>query len=119
MRGADVIVVATTSVTPVLRGAWLSDGVHVNSVGASRPEWRELDDACVARAKVFVDSRAGAEIESGDVRAAGRIDAEIGEVILGLRAGRTSSTDVTWFKSLGMAVEDVVAADLVLKARKR
>ena len=118
VRGADVVVVATTSATPVLHGAWLADGAHVNSVGASRPEWRELDDACVARAKVFVDSRAGAEIESGDVRAAGRIDAEIGEVILGTHPGRTSATEVTWFKSLGMAVEDVVAADLVLKAGK-
>ena len=119
VRGADVVVVATTSATPVLHGAWLSEGAHINSVGASRPEWRELDDACVALAKVFVDSRAGAEIESGDVRAAGRIDAEIGEVILGTHGGRSSATEVTWFKSLGMAVEDVVAAGLVLKASGR
>jgi len=119
VRGADVIVVATTSATPVLHGAWLADGAHINSVGAARPDWRELDDACVARATVFVDSRAGAEVESGDVRAAGRIDAELGDVILGKHPGRTSDAEVTWFKSLGMAVEDVVAADLVLKARGR
>lgn len=119
VRGADVVVVATTSATPVLQGAWLADGAHVNSVGAALPDWRELDDACLVRAKVFVDSRAGAEAESGDVRAAGRIDAEIGDVILGKHPGRTSAADVTWFKSLGMAVEDVVAADLVVKAKAR
>jgi ornithine cyclodeaminase/alanine dehydrogenase-like protein (mu-crystallin family) len=116
VRGADVIVVATTSGTPVLRGDWVADGAHVNSVGASRPEWRELDDAFVRRARVFVDSRAGAQVESGDVMAAGRIDAEIGEVLLGRHGGRASAGEVTWFKSLGMAVEDVVAADLVLRA---
>ena len=106
---------------PVLTGCgepgdWVADGAHVNSVGASRPEWRELDDAFVRRARVFVDSRAGAQVESGDVMAAGRIDAEIGEVVLGRHGGRATTGEVTWFKSLGMAVEDVVAADLVLRA---
>jgi len=116
VRGADVIVVATSSPTPVLHGDWVASGTHVNSVGASRPEWRELDDAFVQKARVFVDSRAAAPVESGDVIAAGRMDAEIGEVLLGRHAGRTSSGDVTWFKSLGMAIEDVVAAELVRKA---
>lgn len=119
VRGADVVVVATTSSTPVLQGDWLSEGAHVNSVGAALPQWRELDDTALKRVTVFVDSRAGAESESGDVRAAGRIDAEIGEVILGRHKGRTSEKEITWFKSLGMAVEDVVAADLVLKAAAR
>ena len=114
VRGADVVVVATTSATPVLEGAWVADGAHVNTVGAARPDWRECDDGFVARARVFVDSRAGAQVESGDVRAAGRIDAEIGEVILGTKRGRTSEREVTWFKSLGMAIEDVVAAQLVV-----
>lgn len=113
--GADVIVVATSSPAPVLRGEWVAPGTHVNSVGASRPEWRELDDAFVQRARVFVDSRAAAVVESGDVIAAGRVDAEVGEVLLGTHPGRASRDEVTWFKSLGMAVEDVVAADLVYR----
>jgi ornithine cyclodeaminase/alanine dehydrogenase-like protein (mu-crystallin family) len=116
VEGADVVVVATTSRTPVLEGKWIADGTHVNSVGAAIADWRECDDDFVKRAKVFVDSRAGAEVESGDVIAAGRIDAEIGEVLLGRHPGRTSRTEVTWFKSLGMAVEDVVAAELVRRA---
>lgn len=114
VKGADVVVVATTSSTPVLNGAWVADGAHVNTVGAARPDWRECDDVFVKRATVFVDSRAGAEVESGDVRAAGHIDAELGEVILGKHKGRASAKEVTWFKSLGMAIEDVVAAKLVL-----
>jgi len=117
VKGADVIVVATTSATPVLHGAWVSDGAYVNSVGAALPDWRELDDEFVQRAKVFVDSRPGALAESGDVIAAGRVDAEIGEVLLGKHPGRMSPGEVTWFKSLGMAVEDVVAAALVLQLR--
>jgi len=116
VRGADVVVVATTSKTPVLRGEWLSPGTHVNAVGASRPDWRELDDAVLSLARIFVEQREAASKESGDVIAAGRIDAEIGEVILGSAAGRRSPDEVTLFKSVGVAVEDVVAADLVYRA---
>ena len=116
VRGAHVVVVATTSKTPVLRGEWLSPGAHVNAVGATRPDWRELDDALLSRARVFVDSREAASRESGDVIAAGRIDAEIGEVFAGKRAGRTSADDITLFKSVGVAVEDLAAADLVYRA---
>jgi ornithine cyclodeaminase/alanine dehydrogenase-like protein (mu-crystallin family) len=97
-------------------GEWVADGAHVNTVGAAQPQWRECDEAFVKRATVFVDSRAGAKVESGDVMAAGRIDAEIGEVLLRTHPGRTSRTEVTWFKSLGMAVEDVAAAELVRQA---
>lgn len=116
VEGADVIVVATTSSTPVLAGDWVADGAHVNSVGAPLAGARELDDAFVRAARVFVDSRTGAQVESGDVIAAGHIDAEIGEVLLGRRPGRTSPQEITWFKSLGMAVEDVVTAELVRRA---
>lgn len=116
VRGADVVVVATTSRTPVLRGDWLSPGAHVNSVGATRPDWRELDDDVLSRARVFVDSREAASRESGDVIAAGRIDAEIGEVFLGKAPGRTSADEITLFKSVGVAVEDLAAADLVYRA---
>ena len=116
VRGAHVVVVATTSRIPVLRGEWLSPGTHVNAVGASRPDWRELDDAVLSRARIFVEQREAASKESGDVIAAGRIDAEIGEVILGAAAGRASPDEITLFKSVGVAVEDVVAADLVYRA---
>jgi thiomorpholine-carboxylate dehydrogenase len=119
VRGADVVVVATTSKTPVLRGAWLSAGAHVNAVGASRPDWRELDDDVLARSKVFVDSREACSRESGDVIAGGKITAEIGEVVSGAAPGRTSAEEITLFKSVGVAVEDVVSADLVHRAAMR
>ena len=117
VRGADVVVTATTSPTPVLAGAWLAPGAHINAVGAPRPDWRELDDAVLARARLFVDSRAAAAAESGDVIAAGleRVVGEIGEVAAGARPGRQSEDEVTLFKSLGLAVEDVATADLVYR----
>lgn len=111
VRGADVVVTATSATQPVLRGAWLKPGCHVNAVGAPRPDWRELDDAVMAQ-RLFVDSRASALAESGDVILSGAaIYAEIGEVL----AGRVPahSEDTTVFKSLGLAVEDVAAAWLV------
>ncbi|HET7028492.1 MAG TPA: ornithine cyclodeaminase family protein [Candidatus Limnocylindrales bacterium] len=116
--GADIVVTATTSRTPVLDGAWLSPGAFVAAVGAPRPDWRELDDRLLGSARLVVDSRAAAAAESGDVRRAlelgQRIGAELGEVIAGTLGGRTSPDDVIVFKSLGMAVEDVAAAALVL-----
>jgi alanine dehydrogenase len=116
VRGADVVVVATTSKTPVLRGEWLSPGAHVNAVGASRPDWRELDDVVLSRARIFVESREAASRESGDVIAAGRIDAEVGEIFAGKAVGRVSPDEITLFKSVGVAVEDLAAADLVYRA---
>jgi alanine dehydrogenase len=116
VRGAHVVVAATSSTTPVLMGEWLSPGTHVNAVGATRPEWRELDDAALARARIFVDSKEAAMRESGDIIAAGQGFAEIGEVIAGARPGRTTADEVTLFKSVGVAVQDVVSADLVYRA---
>ena len=116
VRGAHVVAVATSSTTAVLMGEWLSPGTHVNAVGATRPEWRELDDATLARARIFVDSKEAAMRESGDIIAAGQGFAEIGEVIGGARPGRTTADEVTLFKSVGVAVEDVVSADLVYRA---
>ena len=116
VRGADVIVVATSSTEPVLRGEWVAPGAHVNAVGATRPDWRELDDALVRRAKLYVDSREAASHESGDVIAAGAIVAEIGEVIGGTCPGRESAQEVTLFKSVGVAVEDLASAGLVYRA---
>lgn len=113
VRGADVIVVATATTTPVLMGEWLSPGAHINAVGATRPDWRELDDAVLRRARIYVEAREAAMKESGDVIAAGNIFAEIGEVIAGTKRGRESEEEITLFKSVGVAVEDIAAADLV------
>ena len=113
VRGADVVVVATTSQTPVLSGEWLSPGAHVNAIGAPRPDWRELDDRVLRRARIYVDSREAAFKESGDVIAAGEAFAEVGETVVGARPGRESSEEITIFKSLGLAVEDVATADLI------
>jgi alanine dehydrogenase len=115
VRGADVVVTATTSPTPVLSGEWLSPGVHINAVGAPRPNWRELDDEVLRRSRVYVDSREAAQKESGDVIAAGEISAEIGEVTAGTKPGRRSAEEITLFKSLGLAVEDVATAELVYR----
>src|ERR687897_527918 len=115
VRGADVVVTATTSPTPVLSGEWLSPGVHVNAVGAPRPDWRELDDEVLERARIYVDSREAARKESGDVIAAGRIFAEVGEVVSRAKPGRQSDEEVTLVKSLGLAVEDVATAGVGYK----
>ncbi len=116
VRGADVVVVAASSTTPILRGSWLSPGAHVNAIGATRPEWRELDDDLVTTARVFVDSREAALRESGDVIAARSEVSEIGAVVAGVAPGRQSDQEITLFKSVGVAVEDVAAAALVLRA---
>src|SRR5215203_3217193 len=113
VRGADVVVTATTSPTPVLSGEWLSPGAHINALGAPRPDWRELDDEVLRHARIYVDSREAAMTESGDVIAAGEIFAEVGEIVSGAKPGRRSAEEVTLFKSLGLAVEDVATAELI------
>jgi alanine dehydrogenase len=112
VRDADLVVVATSARTPVLRGEWLSPGAHVNAVGACRPDWRELDDDLVRGARLYVESREAATRESGDVRA-GTVVAEIGEVVAGTAPGRQTDDELTLFKSVGVAAEDVAAAALV------
>ncbi len=119
VRGADVIVVATAATTPVLRGGWLAPGAHINAVGATRPNWRELDDEVLRRSTIYVESREPALKESGDVIAAGTELIEIGEVIAGKQAGRTAKDQITLFKSVGVAAEDIASAELVLSAMKR
>jgi thiomorpholine-carboxylate dehydrogenase len=114
VRGADVIVTATSAMVPVLFGDWVAPGAHVNAIGACRPDWRELDDQLLRRARIWVDSREAALAESGDVIAAGTaLVGEIGALAAGAVTGRTGPEEVTVFKSLGVAVEDLVAADLV------
>ena len=111
VRDADVVVTATNSKVPVLKGAWLKPGCHVNAVGACRPDWRELDDEAMADV-VFVDSREGAMKESGDIILSNaNIYAELGEALASKVPSRANETTI--FKSLGMAVEDIAAAMLV------
>jgi ornithine cyclodeaminase/alanine dehydrogenase-like protein (mu-crystallin family) len=114
VRGSDVIVTATSSKTAVLQGSWLKPGCHVNAVGACRPDWREVDDEAMTNV-VFVDSRDGAMKESGDIILSGvKIYAELGEALAGKVPSRAN--EITIFKSLGMAVEDIAAALLVYRS---
>jgi len=111
VRGADVVVTATSAVEPILKGAWLKPGAHVNAIGSPRPTWRELDDAAMANL-LIVDSRAAVLKESGDViLSQAAIHAEIGEIFAGAAPVRADATTV--FKSVGLAVEDIAAAQLV------
>ena len=118
VAGADIICTVTASAQPVLAGDWLSPGAHVNAVGASLAANRELDNAAVARARLFVDRRESARAEAGDYLIPLRegaigedhIVAELGELAAGLASGRTSPDEITLFKSLGLAVEDLAAA---------
>jgi len=117
VRDADVVVTATSAREPILKGEWLKPGAHVNAVGASRPDWRELDDVAM-RNVVIVDSYEGARNESGDVILSGATPfAELGEILNGSKRVEPGATTI--FKSLGMAVEDVAAAKLVYDAAKK
>jgi thiomorpholine-carboxylate dehydrogenase len=111
VRGADVVVTATSSMEPVLKGAWLKPGVHVNAVGWRGPKGRELDDEAM-RNVVVVDSREAVLREAGDVLLSGaEIYAELGEVLAGAKPVSPEATTI--FESVGIAVEDIVAAKLV------
>ncbi len=119
VRDADVVCTVTQSPDPVVLGDWLRPGTHVNAVGACLPHMRELDSAAVAAATLFVDRRESAEKEAGDYLLAledgaiaeGHIRAELGEVLAGTAPGRTSPDEITIFESLGLAVEDLAAAE--------
>jgi ornithine cyclodeaminase len=124
LRAAEVVCTCTTAREPILRREWLAPGAHVNAVGSSIPSVRELDTETVAAATLFVDRRESALNEAGDLLLAGfgeeRIAAELGEVLTGEHPGRTSPDELTVFKSLGLGVEDLAAADLVVrKAREQ
>ena len=121
---ADVISSATTATEPPLRGAWLAPGTHLDLVGGFRPEMREVDDAAIARcARIVVDTRAGALAEAGDlvhplargVITPAQITGDLAELLRGDCAGRTDRDQITLFKSVGTALEDLVAAQLVLR----
>jgi len=118
VRQADIVSTATLSAEPLIRGAWLAPGTHVDCVGAYRPNMRETDDEVVRRARIFVDTRVGAFGEAGDILqplAAGVIgkDAVLGDLFdltRGSVAGRASADEITLFKSVGAAIEDLAAA---------
>jgi len=126
IRGADIIVTATSSREPVLQREWIRAGAHINAVGSSIAAARELDGATVAAASLFVDRRESTINESGDYLFAlregaigeGHIKAEIGEILIGAASGRTSDDEITLFKSLGLAVEDLASAAFLYEKSK-
>ena len=123
VTGASIVCTVTAAPEPILEGAWLSPGAHVNAVGSSVSFTRELDTAAVARSRLFVDRRESTVNEAGDYLfplEEGAIDedhiqAEIGDVLLGRAAGRQTGEEITLFKSLGLGVEDVAAAHYVYR----
>ena len=129
VRGADVVVTATAAREPIVQREWFADGAHINAVGSSIPTTRELDGATVAAASLFVDRRESTVNEAGDyllavqegaIAGPDHIAAELGEVFAGTHPGRTSQDEITLFKSLGIAMEDLAAGEYVLrKAREQ
>jgi ornithine cyclodeaminase/alanine dehydrogenase-like protein (mu-crystallin family) len=119
LRDADVVCTCTSAREPVLERGWLAPGAHVNAVGSSVPTARELDAATVAEATLVVDRRESALAEAGDLLLAGlgeeAIAAELGEVLVGAHPGRTRDDELTVFKSLGLGVEDLAAAELAVR----
>ncbi|MDE3154900.1 MAG: ornithine cyclodeaminase family protein [Acidobacteriota bacterium] len=123
VRGADIVVLVTASPRPVIEAGWVTPGAHVISVGATRPDQREIDPRLTERARFFVDSREAALVECGDIVMGvaeqrfglDHIAGELGAAVAGTIPGRQSADQITIFKSLGMAVEDVVAADLAYR----
>jgi len=127
VRGADIITTTTSSREPVVKREWIGDGVHINAVGSSVAFARELDSATLAAATLFVDRRESTVNESGDYLFAlsdgaiqdGHIRAEIGEILNGSAKGRTSRDEITLFKSLGLAVEDLASAQFLFEKATR
>jgi ornithine cyclodeaminase/alanine dehydrogenase-like protein (mu-crystallin family) len=119
VRGADLIVTATSSQEPVLYKDWISPGAHVNAIGTHSPNSREVDGGTMAAARIFVDRCESAVNESGDYLLAAKeglinadsIVGEIGELLIGTKSGRNSVDEITLFKSLGLAIEDVACAE--------
>ena len=126
VRGADIIITATSSKEPVLRREWIGAGIHINAVGSSVASSRELDSTTMAAASLFVDRRESTINESGDYLMAVRdgaitenaIRAEIGDILIGRARGRIAEDEITLFKSLGIAIEDLASAQFLYdKAR--
>ena len=126
LRGADLVVTATSASEAVVRREWVSEGAHINAVGSCTPNARELDAATLAASSLFVDSVESTVNEAGDYLRAvqegavsrGHIRAELGEVLTGAKPGRASAGEITLFKSLGLAVEDLAAAEHLYRKAK-
>jgi ornithine cyclodeaminase len=126
LRDADLIVTATNSAEAVVQREWVAEGAHINAVGSCTPNTRELDAATLAASSLFVDSVESTINEAGDYLLAARegvvgpehIRAELGEVLKGTKPGRTSPAEITLFKSLGLAVEDLAAAEYLYRKAK-
>jgi ornithine cyclodeaminase len=125
VRDAHIVSCATTATAPIVHGAWLAPGTHVDLVGGFTREMREADDTAVARARIFVDTYAGALAEAGDlvapiergVIALAQVEAELAELVRGQAQGRRTDDEITLFKSVGTALEDLAAAELVVRGR--
>jgi ornithine cyclodeaminase/alanine dehydrogenase-like protein (mu-crystallin family) len=127
VRGADIVVTATTSSTPVVLGRWLAPGAHVNAIGANFPQKRELDDEAIHRAGIIAaDSREQSKLEAGDLIQVFGDDLsrwsalrELSEIVVGRASGRTDPRQITLFKSNGIAIEDVAVAAPVFEMAKQ
>jgi ornithine cyclodeaminase len=123
VRNADLLVTVTTAKEPIVKADWLKPGMHINAVGSHRPDLREIDGATLAAAKIVVDSREAIMAECGDILlaiqekaiTAASIHAEIGEVLAGKKAGRTRADEITLYKAVGIAIQDVATAHLVYR----
>ena len=124
VREADIVSCATLSATPLVRGKWLKKGAHVDLVGGFTPKMREADDDAVKKSRVYVDTRAGALKEAGDivqplkkgVLAKTGVRGDLFELCRGKAKGRTKAAEITLFKSVGTAIEDLAAAMLVWRS---
>jgi len=124
VRESHIVSCATTATAPIVHGDWIEPGTHLDLVGGFTPTMREVDDAAVARARIVVDTYAGALAEAGDLLAPlasgaivrESIVAELAELVRGTRRGRTSAAEITLFKSVGTALEDLCAAALVVRS---
>ncbi len=123
VRGADIIVTATSANEPVIKREWIADGAHINAIGTHSPQSREIDSATMAAARIFADRRESVLNEAGDYLLAAKegvvtpesIVAEIGELVNKTKQGRNSASEITLFKSLGLAIEDVTCADYLYR----
>jgi len=117
VASADIVLAATTTTAPLFDGSDLKPGTHVTGVGSFTPQMQEIDATTIRRARVVVDQRDAAQAEAGDIIIGkALIDAEIGEIINGEKPGRQNDDEITFFKSVGLAVQDAVTAAAVLKA---
>ena len=121
VRDSDLVLTVSTAKEPIIKPEWVKPGAHINAVGSHRPDLREIDSATLARARIVVDSHEAVMAECGDILLALKenaiteknIDAEIGEVLAGSKTGRSSPEEITLYKSVGVAIQDIATANLV------